>query len=110
MPTTNAFQERVFSLGSWLDSNRLMRRQTAHTFQVRMLECITRKLCHDITEAETLIGIAARQQQGKTKKVPNPCPWIDINPEQVQQRTTKAIDQRQSLIQVQELYKKNSRR
>ena len=40
--------------------------------------------------------------------MPNPRPRIDINHEQVQQRTTKAINQRQSLIQVQELYKKNS--
>ena len=106
-PTTNAFQERIVSLGSWFDSNRLMHRQTAHTFQVRMLECITRQLCRDITEAKTMISIA-RWQQGKTKKVPNPCPQIDINHEQVQERTTKAIDQCQSLIQVQELYKKNS--
>ena len=58
-PTTNAFQECIFSLGSWFDSNRLMCRQTAHTFQVRMLECITWQLCQDITEAETMIGIAA---------------------------------------------------
>ena len=107
-PTTNAFQERVFSLGSWFDSNRLMRRQTAHTFQVRILECITRQLCHDITEAKTMIGIATQWQQGKTKKVPVSHPRIGINHEQVQQRTTKAIDQRQSLIQVQQLYKKNS--
>ena len=41
--------------------------------------------------------------------MPDPHPWIDINHEQVQQRTTKAINQCQSLIQVQELYKKNSR-
>ena len=58
-PRTNAFQERVFSLGCWFGSNRLMRWQTAHTFQVRMLECITRQLCREITEAETTIGIAA---------------------------------------------------
>ena len=58
-PTTNAFQERVFSLGSWFDSSRLMRWQTAHTFQLRTLECITRQLCQDITEAKTTIGIAA---------------------------------------------------
>ena len=107
-PTTNAFQECVFSLGSWFDSNRLMRWQTAHTFQVRMLECITQQLRWDITEAETTIGIAAQWQQGRTKKVPDPCPQIDINHEQVQERTTKAIYQCQSLIQVQELYKKNS--
>ena len=41
--------------------------------------------------------------------MPDPCPWIDINHEQVQERTTKVINQCQSLIQVQELYKKNSR-
>ena len=58
-PTINAFQECIFSLGSWFDSNRLMHRQTTHTFQVRTLESITRKLCWDITEAETMIAIAA---------------------------------------------------
>ena len=58
-PTTSAFQECIFSLGSWFDSNRLMRQQTAHTFQVRTLECITRQLCRDITKAKTTIGIAA---------------------------------------------------
>ena len=36
-----------------------MCRQTAHTFQVRMLECITWQLRQDITEAKTMIGIAA---------------------------------------------------
>ena len=107
-PTTNAFQERVFSLGSWLDSNRLMRQQTAHTFQVRTLECITWQLHWDITEAETMNAIAERQEQGRTKKVLDPCPQININHEQVQERTSKAIYQRQSLIRVQELYKKNS--
>ena len=107
-PTTNAFQECVFSLGSWFDSNRLMRRQTAHSFQVRTLECITQQLRRDITEAKTTIGIATRRQQGKTKKVPDPRPRIDINHEQAQERTTKVIDQCKSLIQVQELYKKNT--
>ena len=81
--------------------------QTAHAFQVRTLECITWQLCQDITEAKTTIGIA-RLQQGKTKKVPGPHPRININHEQLQERTAKAIEQRQSLIQVQELYKKNS--
>ena len=106
-PTTNAFQECIFSLGSWFDSNRLMRQQITHTFQVRMLECITQQLRQDIMEVETMIAIAAQWQQGRTK-VPDPCPRIDINHEQVQERTTKAIYQRQSLIQVQELYKKNA--
>ena len=85
-----------------------MRQQTAHTFQVRTLECITQQLRWDITVAKTTIGIAAQWQQGRTKKAPNPCPRIDINHEQVRERTTKAIYQCQSLIQVQELYKKNS--
>ena len=40
--------------------------------------------------------------------MPDPCPQIDVNHEQLQERTTKAIYQRQSLIHVQELYKKNS--
>ena len=42
--------------------------------------------------------------------MPDPCPRIDINHEQVRETTTKVIYQRQSLIQVQELYKKNSGR
>ena len=61
-----------------------MRQQTAYTFQVRTLECVTQQLRRDITEAKTTIGIAARRQQGKTKKVPDPHPRIDINREQVQ--------------------------
>ena len=85
-----------------------MRRQSAHTFQIRTIECITQQLCRDITDAKTMIAIAARQQQGRTKKVPDPHSRIDTNHEKVQERTTKAIYQRQSLIQVQELYKKNS--
>ena len=40
--------------------------------------------------------------------MPDPCPRIDVNHEQLQERTTKAIYQCQSLIHVQELYKKNS--
>ena len=67
-PTTNTFQECVFSLVSWFDSNRLMRQQTAHTFQVRTLECITRQLHQDIMDAETMIAIAARWQQDGSKK------------------------------------------
>ena len=40
--------------------------------------------------------------------MPDPHPWIDVNHEQVQERTTKAIYQCQNFIHVQELYKKNS--
>ena len=40
--------------------------------------------------------------------MPDPHPRINVNHEQVQERTKKAIYQHQSLIQVQELYKKNS--
>ena len=70
-PTTKAFQERIFSLGRGFDSNRLMHQQTTHMFQVRMLECITWQLHQDITDAEAMIAIAARQQ-GRTKKEPQP--------------------------------------
>ena len=70
-PTTNAFQECVFSLGSWFDSNRLMHQQTAHTLQVRTLECITKQLCRDTTDSKATIAIAA-QWQGRTKKEPDP--------------------------------------
>ena len=85
-PTTNAFQEHVVSLGSWFDSSRFMCQQTAHTFQVRMLECIAQQLLRDITDAKATIAIAA-QWQGRTKKEPNPRPWIDINHEKVHERT-----------------------
>ena len=40
--------------------------------------------------------------------MPDPRPWININLEQVQEWTTKAIYQCQSLIHVQELNRKNS--
>ena len=108
-PTTNAFQEFVFSLGSWFDSNRLMYQQTAHAFQARMLECITQQLRRDITDAKAMIAVAA-QWQGRTKKEPDPQPWIDINHEKVQERTTKAMYQHESLIQVQEMYRNSGQK
>ena len=108
-PTANVFQECLFSLGSWFTSNRLMHQQTAHMFQVRMLECITRQLHRDIMDAEAMIAIAA-QRQGRTKKEPDPWTWIDINHEKVQERTTKVIYQCESLIQVQEMYKNSGQK
>ena len=51
-PATNAFQERVFSCSSWLDSNRLMRKESPHNFQIRSLTCVSRPVRAKITEAE----------------------------------------------------------
>ena len=51
-PAMNAFQERVFSMSSWFDSNHLMHCQTAKTFEMHVLECIMRKLCKDIIVRE----------------------------------------------------------
>ena len=66
-PATNAFQERVNSLGSWFDLNRLMRCQGATTFEMRTLECITRDLRCSITTAEKKI---LNQQCEDRKKKP----------------------------------------
>ena len=66
-PATNAFQERVFSLGSWFDSNQLMRCQGAKTFEMRTLECITRDLRCQITTSEKKI---LNQQREDRKKKP----------------------------------------
>ena len=67
-PATNAFQEQVFSLGSWSDSNRLMRCQGAMTFEMRTLECITCNLRHSITTAEKKILVRGRQERKKKPK------------------------------------------
>ena len=67
-PATNAFQERVFSLGSWFDSNRLMRCQGAKTFEMRTLECITRDLRHSIMTAEKKILVQGCQERKKKPK------------------------------------------
>ena len=67
-PPTNAFQERVFSLGSWFDSNRLMRCQGAKTFEMRTLECITRDLSHSIMTVEKKILVQGRQERKKKPK------------------------------------------
>ena len=64
----NAFQERVFSLGSWFDSNQLMRCQGAKTFEMRTLECITHNLHCSITKAEKKILIQGCQERKKKPK------------------------------------------
>ena len=51
-PATNAFQERVFLLLSWFDSNWLMHHQTVKTFEMRVLECICRQLRKYIVNTE----------------------------------------------------------
>ena len=52
-PATNAFQERVFSCSSWLDSNRLMRKESPHNFQMRSLTCVSRPVRKSIILSET---------------------------------------------------------
>ena len=51
-PAMNAFQERVFSISSWFNSNHLVRPQTAKTFAMCVLECIMRNLHKNIIESE----------------------------------------------------------
>ena len=57
-PAMNAFQERVFSISSWFDSNCLMCCQTSKTLEMCVLECITRKSHKDIIESEKHISQA----------------------------------------------------
>ena len=54
-PSTNAFQERIFSSSSWFDSNRLMRRQSKKHFEVRTMELVTRKVREEIKKNEELL-------------------------------------------------------
>jgi hypothetical protein len=62
-PPTNAFVERGFSLTSWFDSNRLMRRQLAKNFEMRTMDCQTRALRDRIMAAEKLLcNVAAGKQ------------------------------------------------
>ena len=64
----NTFQERVFSLGSWFDSNRLIRCQGAKTFEMRMLECITHDVRHRVMEAEKKILVQECKYRKKKPK------------------------------------------
>ena len=57
-----------YSLGSWFDSNQLMRCQGAKTFEMRMLECITRNLLHSVTEAEKKVLVQECQDRKKKPK------------------------------------------
>ena len=54
-PATNAFQERVFSLASWFDSNRLMNRTFPKNFEMRTMEAITRKMRKELVLNESLL-------------------------------------------------------
>ena len=47
-PSTNAFQERIFSFSSWFDSNRLMRNELKKHFEIRTMEMVTRKVRGEI--------------------------------------------------------------
>ena len=60
-PATNAFQERVFSLCSWFDSNKLMRRQTGKTFEMRAMCALNHELVKAILEREDALKKEARQ-------------------------------------------------
>ena len=51
----NAFQARVFFLSIWFDSNCLVHWHTVETIEMRAVECITRQLYQDITNAENQI-------------------------------------------------------
>ena len=64
-PATNAFQERVFSLASWFDSNRLMNRQFPKNFEMRTMEAVTRKMRHDIVTNESLLSEEAKLERKK---------------------------------------------
>ena len=85
-PATNAFQEQVFSLGSWLDSNRLMQCQGAKTFEMRMLECITCDLQCSVTEAEKKILVQEHEDRKRS-----PIDILSIVQEIKQEDTVGAI-------------------
>jgi hypothetical protein len=66
-PATNAFQERVFSLASWFDSNRLMNRQFPKNFEMRTMEAVTRKMREEIVRNESLLDDQLKLEQKQKK-------------------------------------------
>ena len=51
-PATNAFQERIFSIGSWMMQNKLMSNLDRKTNEMRTMERITRQLVAEIESNE----------------------------------------------------------
>ena len=51
-PATNAFQERIFSIGTWMHQNKLMRRAHKKTNEMRTMECVNRSLLEEIKKTE----------------------------------------------------------
>ena len=51
-PATNAFQERIFSLGTWFSQNKLMSNLLKKHFEMRTMDCLTRELRHEIMRRE----------------------------------------------------------
>ena len=66
-PATNAFQERVFSLASWFDSNRLMNRQFPKNFEMRTMEAVTRKMRKEIVANESMLESQAKLDHKQKK-------------------------------------------
>ena len=61
-PATNAFQERVFSLGSWFQQNKLQTKTTAKNFEMRAMEKLTRKIRLDIIQREIALENQKKEQ------------------------------------------------
>ena len=62
-PATNAFQERVFSLGSWFQQNKLQSKTTAKNFEMRAMEKLTRKIRLEIVQREIAIENKKREAE-----------------------------------------------
>ena len=55
-PATNAFQERIFSMGSWMLQNKLMGSMSKKTSEMRTMEYINRQVLRTIEENEEEIA------------------------------------------------------
>jgi hypothetical protein len=63
VPATNAFQEREFSRCAWYDSNRLMNKQSARSFEQRVLDSSTRSLIDNVIKREAVLKEKAARER-----------------------------------------------
>ena len=61
-PATNAFQERIFSLGTWFSQNKLMSNLLKKHFEMRTMDCLTRELRREIQQRESELEAAKRNK------------------------------------------------
>ena len=61
-PSTNAFQERIFSLGTWFQQNKLMANMLKKHYEMRTMDFLTRSLKREIIARELELQRNTKQQ------------------------------------------------